>query len=133
MRAARTGASRERAQAAAELAVVLPVLFVFLGGIFVYGRAFVEMQQIAGAANEGARRAIVSANEDDRHALVEAAARAAAEVDGLDPDLMTVTPSGAWTSGDEVTVTVTYPLHIDLGPVSIDETITRERTMRVLL
>jgi Flp pilus assembly protein TadG len=52
----------ERGAAALEMAIVLPLLILILGGIIDYGRAFFTQIVLANAAREGARAAVVLAN-----------------------------------------------------------------------
>lgn len=51
--------ARERGAAAVEMAIVLPVLILILGGIIDFGRAFYTQVIITNGAREGARAAIV--------------------------------------------------------------------------
>lgn len=125
----------ERAQAAVELAICLPLLLLLLGGIYVFGQAFVEVQQLSGAASEGARTAAYNSREADRVALVESAVTNAAQLGSggrLRPSQITVATSGSWTPGNSVTVSATYPVRLDFAFISIDRTVTRRRTMRVI-
>ena len=50
---------RERAAAAVEMALVLPILLLLLGGIVDYGRFFFVQIQLTNASREGARAAVV--------------------------------------------------------------------------
>ena len=52
----------ERGAAAVEFALLLPILVILLGGIVDYGRYFFAQIQLANAAREGARAAIVQAD-----------------------------------------------------------------------
>jgi Flp pilus assembly protein TadG len=51
--------SGERGQALAEFALVMPVLFLLIGGIIEFGRAWNIKQAVTDAAREGARYAVV--------------------------------------------------------------------------
>lgn len=86
---------RERGAVAVEMAIVLPLLLLVIGGIIDFGRFFLAEVQLANAAREGARAAIVS--ELDVTARVEAAAPV---INGL---TVTFTPCAG--SGTNATVT----------------------------
>lgn len=51
---------RQRGAAAVEMAILLPFLFLVIAGIIDFGRFFFEGIQLANAAREGARAAVVS-------------------------------------------------------------------------
>jgi Flp pilus assembly protein TadG len=53
---------RERAAAAVEFALVLPILLLLLGGIIDYGRFFFTQLQLTNAAREGARAGIAGSS-----------------------------------------------------------------------
>ena len=128
------GRTSERAQAAVELAFCLPVLVLILGAIYVFGQAFVEVQQVSHAASEGARTAAYNAGSANRAALVTEAVQDSAELNGgrLEGSQLNWSSTGSWAAGGNVTINVTYPLELDFGFVSLDRTITRSRTMRVI-
>lgn len=124
----------ERGQAAVELAICLPVLVLILGGIYVFGQALLEVQQVSHAASEGARTASFNAGSATRTAAVDTAVRDAAELDGgrLESSDISWTSGGTWAPGGNVTISVTYPVRLSFGFISLDRTITRSRTMRVI-
>lgn len=98
----------QRGAAAVEMAILFPLLFLILAGIVDFGRFFFESIQVANAAREGARAAIVS--PADVTARVEAAAPG---FTGLIID-----PGPACTAGGVATVKVSNPSFqwILLGP-----------------
>src|SRR2546423_4106633 len=49
---------RSRGAATVEMALVLPIVLIFMFGIFEYGRYFMTLQLLNNAAREGARYAI---------------------------------------------------------------------------
>ena len=57
-------ARAERGAAAVELAIVLPVLLLVIGGIVDFGRFFYTQIQVTNAAREGARVAVVTPGPD---------------------------------------------------------------------
>jgi Flp pilus assembly protein TadG len=52
-------ARSERGASAVEFAIVLPVLFLVIAGIVDFGRAYFYQIQLANAAREGARAAVI--------------------------------------------------------------------------
>ena len=123
----------EHGQATVEFALILPILCFLLFGAIQFGMAFWQYQQVSAAASEGARRAAVSRTYGDRAARAEAAAKAASP--GLDSARMTVSTSSTWDAGDPVSVTVEYPVVIDILPLINRPILSDEfrvtRTMRV--
>ena len=121
----------ERGQAAVELALCLPVLALLLGGIFVFGQAYLEVQQLSGAVSEGARTAAFNASNTNRSSMVSSAITGAST--RLDTSNLTVNaPTGTWAPGGKVTVSATYHLKRDFGPIHLDRYVTKRRTMRVM-
>jgi Flp pilus assembly protein TadG len=121
---------RQNGQAMVEFALILPILMMVLWGAIDFGRAFWTYQQVSAAASEGARRAAVSRADANRDNTVITATRDAAP--NLNADEMDVDVESDWDPGDEVTVTVTYPVEIDIiGMVILDDDLESERTARV--
>lgn len=60
---ARRNPARRRAAYVAEFAIVLPIVVLFLFGIFEYGRYISFLQVVENAAREGARMAIAHTND----------------------------------------------------------------------
>ena len=91
----------ERGAAAVEMALVLPVLILFIGGIVDFGRAYFTQVVLANAAREGARAAIV---------LADPVARSNAALTGIpaaDQQAPVVTPSTGCTG-------ITPPLQVSV-------------------
>jgi Flp pilus assembly protein TadG len=88
--------ARERGAAAVEMAVVLPLLLLMLGGIVDFGRAFYTEVSLTNAARDGVRLAAIQ-NAD----AVDRAERAAQPLDA------TAAAPATCTSGNDVTMTVT--------------------------
>ena len=105
---AREGSSlvkRERGQALAEFALVLPLILFFIAGIIEFGRAWNIKQAVTDAAREGARYAVVQDDDikttDDVKAKIEERLALAAI------DSATIEFSGDFhVAGSETTVTV---------------------------
>jgi Flp pilus assembly protein TadG len=109
-------ARAERGQSAVEFALVLPVIALVVFGCIKLGLAFFSYEQVASAANAGARAAAVNHGTDPTTAA-RAAARSLAPTASLTDSQIAVTytstasPAGpAWSYPGTVTVTVTYPL-----------------------
>lgn len=103
-------------QSTVELALVLPVLVLVIFGCLKVGMAFFSYEQVASAANAGARTAAVNHGADPTVAA-RAAARAVSPTVGLTDSQIAVTylstaspPGVSWSYPGTVTVTVTYPL-----------------------
>lgn len=95
-------ARTDRGASAVEFAIILPLLFLVLGGVVDFGRYFFFQIQLANAAREGARVAIVyPVNTADPTSSASASAsitsRAVAAI-GAVPSA-TVTPVAICTSG----------------------------------
>jgi Flp pilus assembly protein TadG len=112
----RRRAREERGQSAVEFALVLPVLALVVFGCLKLGMAFFTYEQVASAANAGARAAAVNHGADPTSAA-RAAARSLAPTASLTDSQIAVTyvstaspPGAAWSYPCTVTVTVTYPL-----------------------
>ena len=97
-----------------EMALVLPLVLLFILGLFEYGRYLMTLQLFNNAAREGARLGIV--DPKDTAAIT---ARVDAMTGGLDKTQLTISPScekagggavscAAAASGDSVIVTVGY-------------------------
>jgi len=112
---------RDRGQAAVELALCLPLLFVFLLGIVQVLVIVRDQLAVELAARESARAAAVAASPDS------AAEHAALQTISLRP--LRVETS---TSTDLVTVTVSHVTHTDvplIGALLPDITVTAAATM----
>jgi len=112
----RTRARERRGQSTVEFALALPVLALVLFACLKLGLAFFSYQEVASAANAGARVAAVSHGADPT-AAARAAAKSISPTLGLDDSQISVaytstaSPPGAdWTYPGTVTVTVSYPL-----------------------
>lgn len=65
---------RERGAAAVEMAIVLPLLLLLLGGVIDFGWLFFQKIVMTNAAREGARGAVVKMTDADVQARAAAAA-----------------------------------------------------------
>lgn len=91
---------RDRGAAAVEMAIILPLLLLFVGGIVDFGRFFFYEVTLTNAVREGARVAVVDNTAD----VVLRVKTAANEMTGL-----TIVPGSCSGAGTDVEVTATYP------------------------
>ena len=108
---------REDGQAAAEMALVLPLFAAFLLAIAQFGIAFNNYITLTDATRAGARKAAVSRFVGDGGAGAVAAVRAAASnLRQAGPGSLFVDATSTnWNvPGTEVTVTATYPYSINI-------------------
>ncbi len=116
---------REDGQAAAEMAIVLPILIAVLLAIAQFGIALNNYLTLTDATRTGARKAAVSRFTGDNGSAAAALVKSSAS--SLDQSKLNVTVTATnWTvPGSDVTVTATYPYSIDiLGWVVQSGTIT---------
>ena len=91
-------------QALVEFALIVPLLILIVMGIIEFGRLWMTMITLSGAAREGARLAAVTAPDHD---AVETAVENVLSAAGLGPG--TITVSGPNAQNDvAVTVEITY-------------------------
>jgi Flp pilus assembly protein TadG len=110
----------ERGQAMTEMALVLPILMMFLLAIFEFGIVLNHHVTLTDAVRAGARKAAVARFTGDSGASVAPAVRAAAS--NLDQSKLsvTVTSDPGWTvAGSEVTVTGSYKYNVTVLGVPI--------------
>lgn len=122
-RLARLG--RQDGQAAAEMALVLPILLLVLLAIVQFGIAFNNYITLTDATRAGARKAAVARFTGDDGAA--AAALVKTDASNLDPTKLSVSVTSTnWNvPGSDVTVTASYPYSIDiLGWVVTSGTLT---------
>lgn len=129
---ARRRDSRSRGQSMVEFTLILPVLMLMIFGIYQFGQTYSDYIQVTNAARDGGRKALVS--RSDATGVNDAIAAAKAATWWLNTSQMTVTvsPAQPWTTGQTVTVTVTYPYSISLlGFVAGSGTLKSATTVRV--
>ena len=103
-----------------EFALVLPLIMLVLFACVKAGMAFFSYEQVASAANAGARAAAVSRTADPAGAA-QTAARSMAPALGLSDSQISVSyvstkspPGALWSYPGNVTVTVTYPVSFSI-------------------
>lgn len=94
--------SRTRGQSLVEFTLILPILLLFVLGLFDLGYAVFINNTLASAAREGARAAVIQSNSVQ---VIQTRVNAAAPGLNLQP---TIIPSGTRTFKSPVTVTVDY-------------------------
>ena len=102
----------EDGQALVEFALVAPILFLLLFGIVQFGIAFMNNVALTDAVRAGARKAAVSRSAADPTQATKSAVLGAAN--DLNQSKVSITVTSDWVSGDNVTVTATYPYQINL-------------------
>jgi Flp pilus assembly protein TadG len=97
-----------------EFAVVVPIVLMILIGILQFGIVLHDYLAVTHAADVGARKVAVSANNPNGASVAVAAARAA--VPNLQGESLgvTISPGAPFSSGTDVTVTVSYPYTINI-------------------
>ena len=114
-----------------EFALVLPVLALILFAVIQFGIVFNNYITLTDATRAGARKAAVSRQDPNRNSAVITAVRSSAS-DLTSSKLSVSPPSSTWQSGDDVTVTASYPYSISLlGLVVKSGSLTSTTTERV--
>jgi Flp pilus assembly protein TadG len=122
--------AQERGQSMAEFAIVLPVLVVVLFGIVQFGIVFNNYVTLTDAVRAGARTAAVS--RQDANPAGEATTMVRHSATNLDQSNLDVSVDSDWQTGDDVTVTATYPYSISLlGWVISSGSLSSKTTERV--
>ncbi len=102
-----------RGQALVEIALVLPVFLLLLGGVVETSRAFFTYLTVNHAAREGARLGAVGYTTDNIEAKVKDSANALSE-DLIQIEVSPINPS----RGSHITVKVSYPVQIYMPVIS---------------
>jgi Flp pilus assembly protein TadG len=103
----------QQGQTMTEFALVLPILALLLFAVIQFGIVFNNYVTLTDATRAGARKAAVSRQDPNRNSAVIAAVRSSA-ADLSSSKLSVPPPSSTWNSGDDVTVTASYPYKISL-------------------
>ena len=103
----------QQGQTMTEFALVLPVLALILFAVIQFGIVFNNYITLTDATRAGARKAAVSRQDANRNSDVVTAVRSSAS--GLTASKLSVPPpTSTWNSGDDVTVTASFPYSISL-------------------
>lgn len=109
----------DNGQALLEFVLIIPILLLFITAIVQFGDLYNHYVTITDATRAGARMAAVSRSATDPVATAVQAVRDSAG--GLNQAQLnvSVTPAPPWTSGQQITVTASYPYSINLVGVSV--------------
>lgn len=115
----------QKGQSLVEFALILPLLLLILFGIMDFGRLFHVYLTIDHAGREAARSASIGQNDT---VVKKTAVDDAVDI-GLTVDKVVINPSGSRSSGNDVTITITYPITFltpivgsIVGPITIKDT-----------
>jgi Flp pilus assembly protein TadG len=123
---------RTRGQSMVEFTLILPVLMLMIFGIYQFGQTYSDYIQVTNAARTGGRKALVSRSDTNGVADTITAAQNATWWLNKSNMVVSVSPAQPWTTGEEVTVTVTYPYAISLlGFVAGSGTLKSSTTVRI--
>lgn len=118
-----------RGQATVEMAVILPILLMLMLGVVDVARMANAYLTVQHAAREAVRTGSTGATD------AEVTQRARDSMTALEPErtTITVTPSGARSSGGDITVSITYRYRflVALGYAGAELNVTGELTGRV--
>jgi Flp pilus assembly protein TadG len=123
---------RSRGQAMVEFTLILPLLLLLILGIYQFGQTYADYIQVTNAARDGGRKALVS--RSDASGVADVVTTATNATWWLDKNqiAVSVSPGQPWTTGQTVTVTVTYPYSINLlGFVVASGTLKSTTTVRM--
>jgi Flp pilus assembly protein TadG len=123
---------RSRGQAMVEFTLILPMLLLLILGIYQFGQTYADYIQVTNAARDGGRKALVSRSDASGVADVVTTAKNSTWWLNKNQIAVTVSPGQPWTTGQNVTVTVTYPYNINLlGFVVASGTLKSTTTVRM--
>jgi Flp pilus assembly protein TadG len=123
---------RSRGQAMVEFTLILPMLLLLILGIYQFGQTYADYIQVTNAARDGGRKALVSRSDASGVADVVTTAKNSTWWLNKNQIAVTVSPGQPWTTGQNVTVTVTYPYSINLlGFVVASGTLKSTTTVRM--
>jgi Flp pilus assembly protein TadG len=105
---------RESGQALVEFTLLIPVFLFILFAIVEFGTLYNHYESITDGARAGARMAAVSRLAADPVGAAVQAVRDSAPQLNQTQLQVTVSPAPPWTSGQQITVTATYPYSLDL-------------------
>ena len=91
---------RQRGAAAVEMAIIMPLLLLFIAGIVDFGRYFLTEIQLTNAVREGARVAVIGESSADVITRVETAAPVVAGLAVTTPRLCPGTDAEVVATGD---------------------------------
>jgi Flp pilus assembly protein TadG len=116
----------EQGQTMAEFAIVLPILMLVVFAIIQFGILFNNFVALTDAVRAGARTASVSRTATDP--VGATLARVQSATGDLDQTKLAVTVTSGWHSGDDVTVSATYPYSISLFGLNVQTGLLKSST-----
>jgi Flp pilus assembly protein TadG len=105
----------DKGQALVEFTLLIPVLLFVVLAIAQFGELYNHYVSITDATRAGARMAVVSRTATDPSSVAIQAVRDSAHTLDQSQLTVTVTPAPPWTSGQQITVTASYPYALDLA------------------
>ncbi|WP_280770405.1 TadE/TadG family type IV pilus assembly protein [Salipaludibacillus daqingensis] len=96
----------QKGQSLVEFALVIPLLIVLLFGIVDFGRVFHTYLTLDHVGREAARAASVGATDGEIISIAESNGSSI----NLTGGQVTISPAGEKSSGENVTITITYPV-----------------------
>jgi Flp pilus assembly protein TadG len=126
------GRRRQRGSGVVDFAIVLPVFALATIGVFDFGRGLWTYNTIGNLARDATRYAAVrSAKSEDPSSQDKIAAHVVSQLDGLDPDRLTVTadwlPTNAPGSVVEVRLTYNFDPFTPFVPSALTHLTSRSR------
>jgi Flp pilus assembly protein TadG len=130
----------ERGQTAVEFALVIPVMLLFLLGVFEVGRTYFNNETLSTAARDGARAGAIHTGATDAVIKADVVAAVKANAVGLNLSNIVVTPTCPGppdTTGNSclqnsiIDVVVTYPYHIGVLSFAASGTLTAHTQLRM--
>jgi hypothetical protein len=111
---------RESGQSLVEFALVVPLLFLLLFGSIEFGRVFHAHLVITSAAREGARKAIVTSNENEIRTAIKNAAASLNPNEPTNEPLVNIENKNLYPNSKEIWYNIRYPDGENAGkPVEI--------------
>jgi Flp pilus assembly protein TadG len=105
---------RDSGQALVEFTLLIPVLLFILFAIVQFGSLYNHYESITNGTRAGARMAVVSRLAGDPVGVAVQAVRDSAPQLNQSDLNVTISPAPPWTTGQQVTITATYPYSLDL-------------------
>lgn len=131
----------EQGQTAVEFALMIPVLLLFVLGIFQVGASYFNQEALATSARDGARAGAIHTGSTPAVIIQDAKDAITSNASGLDTSSLGITVTGVdnpqapdgtlWEQGDIIDVTVTYPWKIGVLAFSKSGTFTTHTTLRM--
>ncbi|MDX6580617.1 MAG: hypothetical protein QOJ47_2166 [Gaiellales bacterium] len=131
----------ERGQTAVEFALIIPVMLLFVLGIFQVGVTYFNQEALATSARDGARAGAIHTGSTPAVIIQDAKDAITSNASGLNTSSLSITVTGVdnpqapngtlWEQGDIIDVTVTYPWKIGVLAFSKSGTLTTHTALRM--